>query len=139
MPKASALILCLLFASAAAAENVVWTSATGVSVSGNSLTKTGSAGWNAGAISTQQLSWGPVYVEFTAAETNTSRACGLSKGNTDNNYTDIDFAIYLSGGTVYVQEGATTRFTGSAYTTGDKFRVEAEPGVVRYRVNGAVI
>src|SRR6185369_12443172 len=36
-------------------QNVVWTNATGVSVSRNTLTKTGSAGWNAGAVSTQTI------------------------------------------------------------------------------------
>ena len=49
---------------------VVWTSAVGVTVTGNSLTKTTATGWgNAGAVSTQQIASGDGYVEFTASET----------------------------------------------------------------------
>ena len=74
---------------------VVWTSAVGVTVTGNSLTKTAATGWgNAGAVSTQQIASGDGYVEFTASETTTYRMLGLSNGNTNASYEDIDFALY---------------------------------------------
>ena len=77
------------------AQNVVWTNAVGVSVSGNSLTKTAGDSWaNAGAASTQAIASGDGYVEFTASETTTYRMCGLSHGDDDQAYPDIDFAIY---------------------------------------------
>ena len=44
-------------------QNVVWTNAVGVTVSGNSLTKTGATGWNAGASSTQTIASGDGYME----------------------------------------------------------------------------
>ncbi len=123
-----------------AAEEVVWSGATGVMVSGNDLTKTAASGWgNAGAVSAVRMDWGPASVEFVAGETNTSRACGLSQGNTDDNLTDIDFAIGLAeDATVRVYESGTQRGTFGSYAAGDRFRVEAEPGVVRYLRNGSV-
>ena len=35
-------------------------------------------------------------VDFTASETTTSRICGLSNGDTDQSYQDIDFGISLA-------------------------------------------
>src|SRR5215213_11923524 len=55
---------------AATTENGVWTRIRGVSASGNALTKTGAAGWNAGGGSTRTINSGDGYVEFTASETN---------------------------------------------------------------------
>ncbi len=90
---------------------MVWTSAVGVTVSGNSLTKTAATAWgNAGAVSTQQIASGDGYVEFTASETTTYRMLGLSNGNTDTSYQDIDFAIDLiANGQVAVFESGTQK------------------------------
>ena len=128
-----ALALAIVCAPLAHADDVTWTSATGVSVSGNDLTKTGTDGaWNSGAISTVQLDWGPAYVEATASETTTYRTFGLSKGSADNSNTDIDFGLYMAAsGTLYVYESGGNKYTGT-YATNDRLRVEAEPGVVRY-------
>lgn len=128
----------VLAAAPSFSENVVWTSATGVSISGNSLTRTGSAGWTAGAISTATFDAGPVYVEFTASETTTTRVLGLSKGDPNQSYTDIHFGIALIGAAAHVWESSVQRFTFPSYTTGDVFRIEAEPGVVRYFQNGVL-
>src|SRR5882672_11719406 len=65
-------------------QNVTWTNAVGVSVSGNSFTKTASWGWaNAGAVSAQALSSGDGYVEFTVGNSGDDVLCGLSHGDTD--------------------------------------------------------
>ena len=90
---------------------MVWTSAVGVTVNGNSLTKTAANGWgNAGAVSTQQIASGDGYVEFTASETTTYRMLGLSNGNTNTSYEDIDFAIdAYAGGQIQVYENGTSR------------------------------
>src|SRR6266705_3801234 len=59
-------------------QNVAWTSTVGVSASGNNLTKTAADGWgNGAAFSTQTLTSGDGYVEFTVSEANTYRFCGL--------------------------------------------------------------
>jgi YD repeat-containing protein len=48
-------------------QNVVWTGASGVTVSGNSITKSGTTGWGySGAVSTQASVSGDGYAEFTA-------------------------------------------------------------------------
>ncbi len=120
---------------------VVWTSLVGVSAAGNSLTKTTTAGWgNAGAASLQTLSAGDGYVEFTASETTSYRMLGLSKGDADQSYSDIDFAIYPAiGGTLYVYEQGVSKGVFGSYVTGDVLRVAVEGGVVRYRKNGTLL
>ncbi len=57
-----------------AAQNVSWTNVVGVSVNGNSLTKTAATGWaNAGATSTQSIAAGDGYMEITVPDTTTHR------------------------------------------------------------------
>jgi hypothetical protein len=123
-----------------AAQNVVWANAVGVSVSGNSLTKTAAAGWNAGASSTTALLSGDGYVEFTVSETTTDRMLGLSNKDVDQNYTSIRFAADLtSSGALLVYEMGVNRGSFGTYATGDVVRVAVESGVVTYRRNGALL
>ena len=124
-----------------APQPVSWTNAVGVSVSGNSLTKTAATGWGTGgATSTQQLASGDGFVEITASETHTSRMFGLGNGNTDASYTDIDFALFLvNGGQLWIYEGGTYRGSFGTYVPGDKLRVGVEGGAVKYRKNGALL
>jgi RHS repeat-associated protein len=123
-------------------QNVVWTNAAGVSVSGNNLTKNTTDGWaNSGASSTQAIVSGDGYVQLTATETNTWRMIGLSNGDSNKDYTDIDFAAYLSvsGSNLCIYEAGVSRGCPSTYTTGDTIKVAVESGVVKYRKNGAVV
>jgi alpha-tubulin suppressor-like RCC1 family protein len=121
-------------------SQVIWQDAVGVSVSGATLVNTGPSGWVAGAVSTHEIQAGSGYVEFTAVETTTSRACGLGTGETDQGLGDIDFAISLtSSGAVEVRESGVSRGSFGTYVPGDRFRVEVYAGVVRYRRNGAVL
>ena len=75
-----------------ASEPVTWTNAVGVTVNGNNLTSTGNNWGTAGAVSAQTIAWNDGYVEFTASETNTHRMIGLSHGDSNQDYHDIDFA-----------------------------------------------
>jgi hypothetical protein len=86
---------------------VAWTSVVGVSVNGAVVKKTAASGWgNAGAISTQTLVSGDGYVEATASETTTYRMFGISSGDSNQTYTDVDFGIYLeAAGGVMVNDG----------------------------------
>jgi alpha-tubulin suppressor-like RCC1 family protein len=138
---AVAVFAAVLGADALYAENVVWTNPVGVTVTGNSLTRGGAAAaWNAGAASVQVIRDGYGFVEFTATETSTARMCGLSRGDTDQNYTDIDYAIYLMNtGAVSVHEGGSNRGTFGTYVAGDRLRVEIAYGVVRYFRNGTLL
>lgn len=121
----------------AQSDDVSWVRATGVTVAGNSLTKSTPAWGNSGASSRQQLALGG-WVEFTATETSTYRLCGLSKGDADLTQGDIDFAVYLYAGTVYVYEAGGSVGAFGTFATGDRFRVEAGPVSVRYLKNGSV-
>lgn len=129
----------LIKAEAAATTNVTWTNTVGVSASGNNLTKTGATGWNAGAVSSQSIASGNGYVEFTASETASNRFCGLSNGDSDQSFYDIDFGLYLTGGGVAIYESGTLRGSFGAFSTGDVFQVKVEGGVVKYVKNGTVI
>jgi hypothetical protein len=77
-------------------------------------------------------------VEFTVGESGTYRMCGLSNGDSDQNYPDIDFAVYLAAGGLYVFEDGTNRGYFGSYTTVDVFRVAVEGGAVKYKKNGSV-
>jgi hypothetical protein len=122
-------------------ENVVWANAAGVSISGNNLTKTASTLWgNAGAISSRAIASGDGYVEFAANSINTYRVCGLSKGDTDRHFSDIDYALYLgTSGKLYVFEKGVQKALVGSYIVGDVFRVGVESGVVKYRKNGILL
>ncbi|HJT26805.1 MAG TPA: RHS repeat-associated core domain-containing protein, partial [Pyrinomonadaceae bacterium] len=123
------------------AQSVSWTNAVGVSVNGNSLTKTATTGWgNAGATSAQSITTGDGYAELTVPDTTTHRFVGLSHGNSNADYTDVDFAIHpVIGGTIFIYEGGVSRGTFGSYTAGDKLRVAVEGGVVKYRKNGTLL
>jgi hypothetical protein len=117
---------------------VVWTALVGVSASGGSLTKTTASGINSGAVSTQQIASGDGYVELTASETNTYRMFGLSNGNSDASYQDIDFGLDLAPGAIYVFEKGVNKGAFGIYATGDLLRVAVVGGVVKYSRNGTV-
>jgi subtilisin family serine protease/subtilisin-like proprotein convertase family protein len=121
-------------------EDVVWTSAVGVGVSGNDLVKTNPTGWgDSGAVSTRSITSGDVAFEFTASETNTRRMAGLGTGNANPSYTDLEFGILLvEDGTVWIYESGASRGPQTTYVAGDRFRVAVEGGIVRYRKNGAL-
>jgi hypothetical protein len=119
-------------------EEVVWTDDTGVTVDGNSLSKPGAAGWDAGAISTRQILAGEGYVESTVGETDTLRAFGLSLGDVSQSYTDIAFGFYLKeDGNLYYLEDSVFTLIG-AYASGDVLRVSIERGEVKYYQNGTL-
>src|SRR3989344_3705226 len=83
-------------ASSLNAQNVIWTNAVGMNVSGNNLSKTAVNNWgNGGASSVQQIISGDGYVEFTTNETNTTKFAGLSKGDLNQDYKEINFALVL--------------------------------------------
>lgn len=116
------------------AENVNWTNATNVNVSGNSLSKNGgTTDWDAGAVSTQSLGSGDGYLEFTVGDATTDRMIGLSVSGTVPSYTALNYAFRpYSNGTVYISESGTNRGMFAYYSNGDKFRIAIESGVVKY-------
>jgi hypothetical protein len=114
-----------------------WIAAVGVTVSGRDITKTAPEDlFNAGAVSLDSIPSGDGFVEFRVADTTTTKAAGLSHGNSNQSRTDIDFAISLGDdGGIALYEGGVTRGGFGPYHVGDVFRVEVAGGVVRYLVN----
>jgi hypothetical protein len=117
-----------------------WQNAVGVSATGNDLIKTSTTtGWNAGASSVASLA-GDGSVTFTTDETNRFKAAGLSSGDTDQNFTDIDYAFYLMTlGRVRIYEAGINRGDFGTYAAGDTFRVQNTGGVVTYSRNGTLL
>jgi hypothetical protein len=124
-----------------APQNIVWTNAVGVNVSGNSLTKTGAEGWNAGAASTKAIASGDGYVEFTASAYQ-ARMFGLSHSDPNQSYATIGYSIHPNmGGMIDIWESGNFVSGGNySYQPGDRFRVAIEGGVVKYyRISGGTM
>lgn len=118
---------------------VTWANPVGVVVNGTWLSKTTGAGWNAGAVSAQSIAMNNGFVQFTTAEINKSKAVGLAVGDSNQNYTDIDYAIRLdANGNIYVDELGVNKGTFGPYAADDVFRVEVFGGKVRYKRNEVV-
>jgi RHS repeat-associated protein len=128
-------------AASTAMQNANWTNAVGVSVSGNTLTRTMAGdGWSTGAISSQIIAVGDGYAEFTATETNKQRAFGLTSNTSVTSYQYISYGFVLgSDGAVVINENIGVYGTFGTYATGDKFRVSIEGGVVKFRKNGTLL
>ena len=137
--------LIVLFAATsttAAAQAVVWTDLVNVTVTGTTLQKTSGCDGcdDAGARSQQEIAAGDGYVEFTVGEATTFWLAGLSHGNTDTRYVDIDFAFRFNGaGSADVLENGIYRGGDTPYAAGDVFRVEVVRGRVEYRRNGVLL
>lgn len=129
------------FASASAELTAIsgWDTPVGATVSGDDVTKTGVLGWNAGVASTDTLT-ADGFLQFSTAETTTSKMAGLNVANTTPSYTDIDFAIFLSSaGFVSIYESGTKVASVGNYSPNDTFRVLVNRGTVSYRRNNEVL
>ncbi|MDP3696740.1 MAG: Ig-like domain-containing protein [Candidatus Taylorbacteria bacterium] len=114
----------------------------------SSLTKpsSGTNAWDTGASSVQSVASGDVYTEFSTNENNTYKMGGLGVGDTNQSYTDIDYALYPAiDGNLYLYEngnprpGTLVNGSWSPYVAGDIFRVAVESGVVRYYKNKVLL
>jgi hypothetical protein len=117
-----------------------WQNVIGASAVGNDLTRTSTlGGWNSGASSIRSLS-GDGYLAFSTAENTTNKLCGLSNGDSDQSYADIDFAIDLrENGVMWIYEGGVRLARVGTYVAGDMFKVDVTGGVVTYWKNGALL
>lgn len=116
-----------------APENVIWTRPFYVQSTGNSLTKSEGTDWDAGAVSSKAIQSGAGYIEFTAAGDPAEVMCGLSHGDSNPYYTDIDFAVHLeSGGIIKIREGGVYIGMFGSYQIGDRFRVAVEGSDIKY-------
>mgnify|MGYP006134214629 CR=1 len=120
--------------------DITWdsTTAINVSISGNTVTGTGTGAWDKVARSTQ--TWTPSdapTLDFTSAGTGSLMA-GFGKGTLGTNHTTIDFALYSSD---RVWENGSQVFSNSTVpSSSDTLKITMDSnGLVKYWVNGAVI
>ncbi len=136
-------ITLFLVPGAASAQSVAWTSEVHVGVTGNVLQKTtGCDGCDdAGAVSQQQIPAGDGFVEFTVGETHTFFLAGMSHGNTNTYYNDIDFAFRFNGGgwADVLENGVYQSGGDTPYAAGDVFRIAIVGNKLQYIRNGAVL
>jgi len=117
---------------------ITWTNLMNGAVSGTVLQKTSGCDGcqDAGATSLEQLS-ADGYVEFTVGELNTLWMAGLSHGNDDTTYSDIDFGFrFNGGGYADILEDGVYAGGDTTYTAGDVFRIAVVDGRVEYSKNG---
>jgi RHS repeat-associated protein len=122
-------------------QAVSWTSGVNVSTSGNSIQKTNSNNWDGGAVSSsgQSITSGNGYVQAKVDSTQYNVMFGLSNGNSNQGYSDIDFAAHLQGGgALMVYEGGTYKGTFGTYAVNDIIKVAVESGQVKYYKNGSL-
>lgn len=113
------------------------TNVTGDAIVTSKITKTGASGaFDAGASTVETLD-GDGFIEFTVPDTTKDRALGFGYDDANLNYTDIDYAWYLTGGgQVYVRYNGAIVFGPVAYAANDVFRVERVGSTVRFYQNG---
>jgi hypothetical protein len=134
----SAIFLHVAATPSGAQTSITWTNLVNVTVSGTVAQK--SAGCDgcqdAGATSQEQLS-ADGYIQFTVGELNTMWMAGLSHGNDDTTYADIDFGFRFNGaGYADVLENGVYAGGDTTYAPGDVFRISIANGRVQYSQNG---
>jgi hypothetical protein len=124
-------------------QSVVWTNMVNVAVAGDTLQKTAGCDGcdDGGATSQQMVTTGDGFVEFAVGETTTLWAAGLSSGNTDASYSDIDFAFRFNGGgwADVIENGVYQSGGDTPYAAGDVFRVAVVGRTVQYSRNGVLL
>ena len=120
-------------------EPVTWTNRVGASAvgTGNSLYKSSGGSFDAGASSTRAILAGNGYVESTAHFGTT--LVGLSNGDSNALFEDVDFGWYQSGDYIYVYENGAYITGGWGVSEGDVLRVEVMAEHVRYVRNNVVL
>jgi hypothetical protein len=118
-----------------------WIDKANVSVNANNtLTRTGSGGWNAGAASTNLLYPGENgQIEFTIGGTSGYYFIGLSRSNYNHGYTSIEYAIYLNNGSIFIYESGNSVGAFGAAAVGDFFVIKRDGNYIEYYRNNTLM
>ena len=128
-----------LYNSFVTSQPAVWTNPVNVSLTGNSLQKTGGCDGceDAGAFSAQELLSGNGSLTFTATETNTMRAAGFSSPGLGTGIANMQYAIRLQSGDAEVRELGVYK-ADVPFSSGDVFMIHIVNGTVGYYKNGTL-
>lgn len=119
-------------ANAQCAQPITWTpgSASGVTISGTTITHAGTADcWCNGAYSSQPIQIGG-FIQFKAGQQNTYKMIGLnSDPASDHSYCSIDYAWYpYNGGGYQVYQNCSNPYgNGTAYSPSDIWKIYWNP------------
>ncbi|MEX0812321.1 MAG: T9SS type A sorting domain-containing protein [Chitinophagales bacterium] len=123
-------------------HEIVWKDTTGVTVTGNSISKTTAAlSLVAGAASKNYLRPGENgYAEFAVDDgTNNRFWFGLSEQNLDSSQYTIEFAFKRSNDSIYIVESGRNLGFFATISTGDRFRLERVADSISYYKNNDLL
>ncbi|CAM1363496.1 exported hypothetical protein [Tenacibaculum litoreum] len=109
----------------------------GINISNNTITKTGTNGWNEGLATLGSFA-NDGYVEFIPLTNNKSFIIGLSDQNINSSHDTMDFGIYIyTDSSIRIKEAPETSFSANeSYSIGDVLRVERVGSKIHYKKNG---
>lgn len=119
--------------------SVDWASTVGVSTPGNSVIRTAAGdGWaESGSFSANVIGAGSDgWVEFVICDTDGSYMIGLGTDNTNGDYTEINYAVNISSGSLGIYESGVEVLDFSAFLSGVRIRIERNGSNIIYKKNG---
>lgn len=113
-------------------SDIQWGQVVGCTTTASSVTKTGAVlGWNAKA-SSSRFAKGNCILSWIIADTTPSRMLGLAQVSGSDSYTDIDYALHVTAGTVNIWEMGTNKLGGRACIVGDIIEIRKAGTAVTY-------
>lgn len=109
-------------------------------ITGNSVIKTGAAGWDSSVYSVESYTNG-AWASFVPAQTNKAVIIGLNADpTTSSSFADLDYAIqaHATAG-LYAWESGVQTLISASYLAGDVLSVQYDGDKVRYYQNGTVL
>ncbi|OJA03603.1 beta strand repeat-containing protein, partial [Bathymodiolus thermophilus thioautotrophic gill symbiont] len=111
----------------------------GLTIDGNTLTKTGTNGWNDdgnGFSATGISNDGFVSAQAGEIDAHSYRMFGLSANNDIVSYEGIDYAIYIVIDSIHIYENGSKKGDYGSFTTDDVFSVQRIGDTISYLKNG---
>jgi len=123
---------------------ITWTDVVGATYDHetHTLVRTASPnGWGtSGAASANRLSKNrDGYVEYTIDGELSTKAFGLSNGNSDSHYNTIDYSFHFVAENIYILEGSTVLGSFGTYSAGDVFKIERSGSDINYYHEGVLL
>ncbi|MEQ9262018.1 MAG: hypothetical protein RLP14_02540 [Owenweeksia sp.] len=113
---------------------VIWTELAGVelSVNGDTLTKTGSSGFNAGAVSAHKIPANTDgYLIYKVTSANDSQYIGLTKENNGQGSGDMEFSFYFTYDPNHISRHVRVYVNGSYVLNGGQYDLEEYYRIIR--------